>query len=137
MSDKVSRQTGALPLVGGLGMAATQWLIFCYAPIEVSMGMTQKIFYLHLPLAWWGLFSFFIVFLASVAYLRTRMGNHRRRCGGNRSGFNGPCADYRLHLGQGGMVALVDMGSPPDDRADFVVRVRGLSCFARPRHAAE
>ena len=62
----------AFSLLGGIGMAVVQWLIFRYAPVEESMGITQKIFYLHLPLAWWGLFSFFIVFLASIAYLRTR-----------------------------------------------------------------
>ncbi|SBV96215.1 Cytochrome c-type biogenesis protein CcmC [uncultured delta proteobacterium] len=62
----------ALSLAGGVAMAAAQWLIFRYAPMEATMGMTQKIFYLHLPLAWWGLFSFFIVFIASIGYLRTR-----------------------------------------------------------------
>ena len=36
------------------------------------MGLAQKIFYLHLPLAWWGLISFFVTFCASIAYLRTR-----------------------------------------------------------------
>lgn len=53
-------------------MAFAQWLIFAYAPVESEMGVTQKIFYLHLPLAWWGLFSFLLVFIGSVAYLRTR-----------------------------------------------------------------
>jgi heme exporter protein C len=36
------------------------------------MGITQKIFYLHLPLACWGLCSFFLVFAAGIAYLKTR-----------------------------------------------------------------
>ena len=61
-----------LALAGGAAMAACQWLVFCHAPIEATMGITQKIFYLHLPLAWWALFSFFVVFVASIAYLRTR-----------------------------------------------------------------
>ena len=61
-----------LSLAAGLGMAAAQWFIFRYAPVEASMGIIQKIFYLHLPLAWWALFSFFVVFLASIAYVRTR-----------------------------------------------------------------
>ncbi|MBO4334379.1 MAG: cytochrome c biogenesis protein CcsA [Desulfovibrio sp.] len=64
--------TSLLLLLGALGMALCQWLIFCYAPVEVSMGLTQKIFYLHLPLAWWGLVSFMIVFVASVAFLWKR-----------------------------------------------------------------
>ncbi len=64
--------TSLFLLLGALGMGLSQWLIFCYAPIEVSMGLTQKIFYLHLPLAWWGLISFMIVFFASVAFLFKR-----------------------------------------------------------------
>lgn len=62
----------ALALAGGLAMAACQWLIFVYAPTEATLGLPQKIFYLHLPLAWWGLISFFVVFAASIGYLRTR-----------------------------------------------------------------
>ncbi len=56
---------------GALSMAACQWLIYVYAPTEATMGIMQKIFYTHLPLAWWALISFFVVFLASIAYLRT------------------------------------------------------------------
>ena len=61
-----------LALAGGLALAFCQWLIFVYAPVESTMRLPQKIFYLHLPLAWWGLFSFFVTFVASIAYLRTR-----------------------------------------------------------------
>lgn len=59
-------------LAGGLCLACCQWLIFVYAPLESTMGVVQKIFYLHLPLAWWGLFSFFVTFVASIAFLKTR-----------------------------------------------------------------
>ena len=59
-------------LLAALTLAFCQWLIFIYAPVEHSMGLVQKIFYLHLPLAWWGLASFFVVFAASIAYLRSR-----------------------------------------------------------------
>lgn len=68
----VSRLFPAAPwlaLAGGLALALCQWLIFEYAPIETTMRLPQKIFYLHLPLAWWGLISFFITFIASIAYL--------------------------------------------------------------------
>ena len=61
-----------LSLTAGIALALCQWLIFVYAPVERSMGMTQKIFYIHLPLAWWGLVSFFTVFVASAAWLRRR-----------------------------------------------------------------
>ena len=45
-------------LLGGIALAACQWLIFAWAPEEKVMGLAQKIFYIHLPLAWWGLVSF-------------------------------------------------------------------------------
>ncbi|MDD7368536.1 MAG: cytochrome c biogenesis protein CcsA, partial [Berryella intestinalis] len=49
-----------------------QWLIFVYAPEEQVMGMAQKIFYIHLPLAWWGLISFGLACVAGALYLKTR-----------------------------------------------------------------
>ncbi len=61
-----------LALLGALAMAISQWFIFMYAPIEAVMGLVQKVFYIHLPLAWWSLASFFVVFVASIAYIRTR-----------------------------------------------------------------
>ena len=59
----------SVAFLGGAALAFCQWLIIFYAPGEREMGLAQKIFYLHLPCAWWGLASFFVVFLASAAYL--------------------------------------------------------------------
>ena len=67
-----------LALAGGLLLAAGWWLIFMYAPTEAIMGAIQKNLYIHLPLSWWALFSFFLVFLCSVAYL-VRPGEHLDR----------------------------------------------------------
>jgi heme exporter protein C len=53
-------------------MAGTQYAVYYYAPVEETMGMVQKIFYLHLPMAWWAMISFFVVFLSSVLYLLRR-----------------------------------------------------------------
>lgn len=61
-----------LGLVGAVAMALCQWLIFIYAPVEATMGVVQKIFYLHLPLAWWAFVSFFVVFVASILYIHRR-----------------------------------------------------------------
>ncbi len=61
-----------LALLGAVAMCVSQWFIFVYAPVEQHMGLVQKIFYIHLPLAWWALISFFVVFVASIAYLKTR-----------------------------------------------------------------
>ncbi|MFV0348383.1 MAG: cytochrome c biogenesis protein [Halodesulfovibrio sp.] len=59
-------------LAAGIAFAICQYLIFIYAPIEQTMGIVQKIFYFHLPLAWWSLFSFAVVFVASIMYLKKR-----------------------------------------------------------------
>ena len=59
-------------LLGGLLMTALQPIILLHAPLEAQMNLIQKIFYLHLPLAWWGLFSFFLVFVASLLFLLRR-----------------------------------------------------------------
>ena len=74
--SKTSSALGAvLALVGGLLLAASWWLIFMYAPTEAIMGEIQKIFYIHLPLSWWALASFLVVFVASITYL-VRGGDH-------------------------------------------------------------
>ncbi|HIU18269.1 MAG TPA: cytochrome c biogenesis protein CcsA [Candidatus Avidesulfovibrio excrementigallinarum] len=61
-----------LGLCGGLALAACQYLIYVYAPVESTMGVVQKIFYSHLPLAWWALVSGGVACVAGIAYLRTR-----------------------------------------------------------------
>jgi heme exporter protein C len=43
-----------------------------YAPIDKTMGVIQKIFYLHLSLAFLSFFAFFTVFIASIMYLYKR-----------------------------------------------------------------
>lgn len=66
----------ALGLLTALLMGISQWMIWIYAPVERTMGLAQKIFYLHLPLAWWGFVSFFLVFLASLLFLLRKRKNH-------------------------------------------------------------
>ncbi|KAF0120836.1 MAG: heme exporter protein C [bacterium] len=56
-------------------MLLALYAIFVYAPVEKSMGIVQKIFYLHVPSAFLAFFAFFITFIASILYLYKR--NHR------------------------------------------------------------
>ena len=58
-----------------------QWAIWFYAPVEASMGVVQKIFYTHLPMAWWSFVSFFVVFVASILYLARRRAKYARIAG--------------------------------------------------------
>lgn len=53
-------------------MVAALSLIFLYAPVEESMGMVQKIFYIHVPVSWIAFLAFFVVFLSSVLYIWKR-----------------------------------------------------------------
>jgi heme exporter protein C len=61
----------AAALLAGPAPALCWVLIFVYAPRESALGLPQKIFYLHLPLAWWALTGFFLTFVAGAVYLRT------------------------------------------------------------------
>jgi heme exporter protein C len=53
-------------LAGAILMAAY------YAPVEATMGLPQKIFYLHLPAALNTFFAAFVAFIAAIGYLWTR-----------------------------------------------------------------
>lgn len=61
-----------LPLLATAGLIISQYFIWMYAPEETTMGIVQKIFYVHLPLAWWALVCFAGVCGASVMALVTR-----------------------------------------------------------------
>jgi len=56
-------------LVTLVWMLLAFWMIFLYAPQELTMGEVQRIFYIHAPLAWVAGTAYTIVFLGSVIYL--------------------------------------------------------------------
>jgi heme exporter protein C len=62
----------ALGLLGVLGMLLLQWQVFFWVPTEASMGVVQRIFYIHVPGAWVGFMAFGIVALTSAMYLWLR-----------------------------------------------------------------
>jgi heme exporter protein C len=47
-------------------------LVFFYAPAEKVMGMVQKIFYVHVPIAWIAFMAFFVTFVFSILFLIKR-----------------------------------------------------------------
>jgi heme exporter protein C len=61
-----------LPVLAAVLIAASMSLIGAYVPTEESMGVVQKIFYIHVPLAWVAFLAFFVVFVASLLYLWKR-----------------------------------------------------------------
>jgi heme exporter protein C len=53
-------------------LAAGSYAALVYAPTEATMGLIQRIFYFHIASGWTFFVAFFIVFIGSVAFLRTR-----------------------------------------------------------------
>ncbi len=62
----VSLLLGALTMVG---MLASIWLIFFYAPMDAIEQDAQRIFYIHVPSAWIGMLAFTITAIAGIVYL--------------------------------------------------------------------
>jgi heme exporter protein C len=64
--------TRILGWLAALGITIGLVLGFGVAPTEVTQGNVQRIMYLHPPLAWVAYLAFFVVFVASIAYLARR-----------------------------------------------------------------
>src|SRR5580704_2145522 len=63
----------ALATVGvALLLFASVYAAILVAPEERTMGLIQRIFYFHVPFGWSAFIAFFINFVASIAYLRSR-----------------------------------------------------------------
>jgi len=67
----ISVVTGALTVLAAVMMTISIYLIFFYAPVEKVMGLPQKIFYFHAPIAIMCYVGFFITFVSSIGYLWT------------------------------------------------------------------
>ena len=68
----VRRTVGDLLLIGSaLLMALTLYLVYMWVPTEQNLGVSQRIFYFHVPLGWIGMISIMVVAVASVMHLVT------------------------------------------------------------------
>ena len=52
-------------------MGVTLYLVFIWVPTEQNLGVSQRIFYFHVPLGWLGMISIVIVAIASFMHLQT------------------------------------------------------------------
>ena len=52
-------------------MLINLYLIFIWAPNEINLGISQRIFYIHIPLAWLGMISMILLGITSIIYLLT------------------------------------------------------------------
>ena len=60
-----------LGLLGGSGalMLATLYMVFLWVPTDAVLGVSQRIFYFHVPISMIGLSAFAVVMVGSVLYL--------------------------------------------------------------------
>jgi heme exporter protein C len=72
----VDRDSSVIPLplaiATGLGLLVSLYLIFIWAPMELTMGVVQRIFYFHLPSAFAAFVAFIIGGIASIRYVASR-----------------------------------------------------------------
>jgi heme exporter protein C len=61
----------ALAVAALLGLAASAVLSLAVAPPDAEQGQVQRLMYVHVPAAWLAYLAFGVVFVASVAYLKT------------------------------------------------------------------
>lgn len=70
--EKLSHR-GMLTTVALVGLLTAAILaIFVFAPLEKTMGAAQRIVYIHVSVAWFGLLSFFVMAAAGLMYLVRR-----------------------------------------------------------------
>ena len=53
-------------------MVGSLYMSLIWAPTEITLGDSQRIFYIHIPLAWLGMLSVIILAIFSIEYLITR-----------------------------------------------------------------
>ncbi|MEU1722627.1 cytochrome c biogenesis protein CcsA [Nonomuraea sp. NPDC005692] len=70
MSGAAGRR--ALAVVANAGVIAAMLVALFLVPADGEQGIVQRLMYLHVPTAWAGYMNFTVVFVASIAYLRTQ-----------------------------------------------------------------
>jgi heme exporter protein C len=69
MSLKVRWAAGVLGILGIITTLVLHWMVFFWVPTERTMGVVQRIFYIHVPAAWVAFMAFGIVAICSAIYL--------------------------------------------------------------------
>lgn len=77
-SQRLARRTGAIGMrdvffvASAVLVALTLYLVFFWVPTEANLGVSQRIFYFHVPIAWLGMLSIIVVAVASAMNLITK-----------------------------------------------------------------
>lgn len=69
---KLNKRIRTLNITSFVMMLILLLMIFFFAPMEVTMGNVQKLFYFHVGSAWAASVTFFIALVGGIQYLRTR-----------------------------------------------------------------
>ena len=72
MTNTNSPARNVLLLLSAASMVGVLYLIFIWVPTEKNLGISQRIFYFHVSMAWVGFLAFFWVLVGSVGYLWKR-----------------------------------------------------------------
>ena len=73
MSSKKIRLAGtALAMIGLVWLGGVYWMSFFWVSTEVTQGVAQRIFYVHVPAAWTSFLAFGLAALTSAMYLWLR-----------------------------------------------------------------
>ncbi|WP_152412703.1 cytochrome c biogenesis protein CcsA [Nitrolancea hollandica] len=62
----------ALGVLAGLTMLIALYMMAFYVPSDRVQGISQRIFYIHVPMAWDAFLAFFVVFIGGIMYLVRR-----------------------------------------------------------------
>jgi heme exporter protein C len=68
---RISLARDGLLVAGAALMVVTLYLVFLWVPTEQNLGVSQRIFYFHVPLGWIGMVSIIVVAIASLMHLAT------------------------------------------------------------------
>jgi heme exporter protein C len=69
MSSKIRWSGAGLGFLGVALVLVVHWMVFFWVPTERTMGIVQRIFYIHVPSAWVAFMAFGIVAICSAVYL--------------------------------------------------------------------
>lgn len=69
--EKTPRTLILLDLLALLTLAGAFALVIFYAPMELTMGSVQKVFYFHVASGWAGMLGFLIATIAAIAHLKS------------------------------------------------------------------
>ena len=58
-------------IASALLMALTLYMVYMWVPTEQNLGVSQRIFYFHVPLGWIGMVSIIVVAVGSILHLYT------------------------------------------------------------------